>query len=57
MFKNLRELIASIPDEKTCREYITQQRPFPCPLPKLWRHGVRRGKESEVLQPFRLFAL
>jgi hypothetical protein len=26
MFKNLRELIASMPDEKTCREYIAQQR-------------------------------
>src|SRR5215208_1546652 len=26
MFKNLRELIATMPDEKTCREYLAKQR-------------------------------
>jgi hypothetical protein len=26
MFKNLRELIATMPDEKTCREYLVKQR-------------------------------
>ena len=26
MFKNLRELIVSMPDEKSCREYLANQR-------------------------------